>query len=488
MSTAVGQSAYPTAAEIRDQILRDLSYYGDANGIVYNVRPGSDYYKLATSLANRCAVAIANNKISNDERNPLLATGDNLRELARVYGIEERPASGSSGDAIVRTSATATPTIPAGWRSTAPNGKKYDVVFSATVSNGDIVTISSVDTGAATELAAGTKLTWDSAAIATLLNPLTVGVDGIVGGVDADTDETIRNRLVDRLAAQALGGNASSIKEWAEEISAAVDRAYVYQALQGPGSLDFAITRAAGDRALPSTIVAESKANVEGQMPGGVIRINATSVEPEDLDVVFSVELPPSDSSAGGWRDASPWPSAVVKVTGIAGATLTIDSTTQPPIGNTIGLWNRSGSAPVMEERRILTRAGVSGAYDITVDGSVSFVETGDLVSAGAMNLVGYADKARSLWAELGPGEKTTDPDLLPRSLRFPSPDIVSPCRITSRQVTEIQADYPEIIDLELTRCALTGTLTDHRTPSLPPTTADAPRILVLKNIAFIVA
>ena len=141
-----------------------------------------------------------------------------------------------------------------------------------------------------------------------------------------------------------------------------------------------------------------------------------------------------------------------------------------------------------MVERRILTRSGIAGAYDLTFDGSVSFVELGDFVSAGATNLIGYADKARSLWAELGPGEKTNDPDLLPRSARFPSPDIVSPCRITSRQVTEIQADYPEIADMAIERCALTGTLTDHRTPSLPPTTADPPRILTLKNLAFVKA
>lgn len=487
MTYPVGSQAYPTAVEIRDQILRDLTYYGARHDITYNVLPGSDYYKIATALGNRVAIAIANNLISNDQRNPLLATGDALREIARVYGIEERPAAPSAGAAIVSVSTTTT--IPSGWQATAPNGLKYQVQSTTSVDDGDSVTIASTTAGRSTRLAAGTQLTWDSAAVAPLLNPLTVGPGGITGGEDADDDEDIRRRLVDRLAAQAIGGNSASIKQWSEDVSAGIQAGFVYQAIRGPGALDFAVTRSDGDRTVSSILVTQSKANVIANMPGGVISINGTTVVPEEIDVIFEMKLPFPDSAGGtggGWIDASPFPDAIVRVTNVGFPALTIDATTAPLVGQTIGLWDNTIDSPVMRPCRITTVGGTSGAYTITLDIAVSFVDVDDIVSAGAENLVRYAETAIAEFLALGPGEKTNSVDLLPRSLRYPRPEVLWPFEITSRQITTVQAAYPEISDLAFAGVFLEGTSTPHTTPSLPPTTFDPPRILVAKRIAFI--
>lgn len=485
MTFPVGSQAYPTAIEIRDQILRDLGYYGARNGITYNLLPGSDYFKIATALGNRVAIAISNNLISNDQRNPLLANGDQLREIARVYGIEERPASVSSGPATV--SVTTTTTIPAGWQATAPNGLKYQVQFSTTVDDGESVTIASTTAGRATRLAEGVQLTWDSAAIAPLLNPLTVGPGGVTGGEDADDDEDIRRRLVDRLAAQAVGGNGASIKQWSEEVSAGIQASFVYEADRGPGSLDFAVVRSDGDRTVASIIVTQSKANVIANMPGGVISINGTTVVPELLDVIFEAKLPLPNETGGGWIDASPFPvDEIVRVTNINGAQLTIDSTDPPTVGQTIGLWDSSADPPVMRPCQIMSVAGGTNNWIITTSIAVSFVEIDDIVSAGAENLVSYAETALAEFLALGPGEKTNSPDLLPRSLRYPRPEISFPYDITSRQITAVQAAFPEISDLAFAGVFEEGTSTPKTTPSLPPSTFDPPRILVALRIAFI--
>lgn len=490
MAFQVGNQAYPTAAEIRDQILRDLYYYGQQHGIAYNVRPGSDYFKLAQAFANRVVVAIANNRISHDQRNPLTATGEDLTTLARVYGIEPRPSSISSGSVTVKVGGTATVTIPSGWQATGPNGKKYTVVSTEPVENGDSVAVVSVETGAATVLPTGSQITWDSAAIALLLNPATVEAPGIVGGEDEDDEEDIRRRLIDKLVAQAVGGNSASIKGWAEEISASIDGAYVFQAVRGPGSLDVCVVRNAGDRTVTGPVVDDARSNVRAEMPGGVVSINATTVDPVELDVILEATLPlprTGGGAGGGWRDVEPWPSALVKVTNKVGTTLTVNGSTSPSVGTSLGLWDASDpDEPVMREFRAVTVGGTSGAWTLTVDGAIGFVEIGDYVSAGASGLVQYASDVYAEFVALGPGEKTDNPDLLPRSARYPGPDEVGPYEITGKILAGALDAYDELLELRFLATYEAGTTTPRTTPGLPATTASPPKIIVCRNLAIV--
>lgn len=487
---SVGSAAYPTAIEIRDQILSDLTYYGGQSGIVFNVKPGSEHFKTATALANRVSIAIANNKISNDQRNPLTATGESLRDIARVYGIVERPASQSSGNVTIKVATGVTVTIPAGWQGTGPNSKKYVTTQINVVANGASISMTSVEAGADTVLATGSQITWDSASIASLINPAIVDAPGIRGGADTDDDDDIRRRLLDRLAAQAVGGNAASQKGWAEEPSASIHAAYVYQAIRGPASFDIAIVASGGDRTLSGTIVDQSRANVVSNMPGGVVSINETTVVPEELDIVFGMKLPLPESAGGtggGWRDAVPWPSGDAKITAISGSNFTVNSTLAPVVGQSIGLWNGSDvDNPKMEERTVTSVSGSSGAWVLTLSGANSFVAVGDYISAGATNLVKYAASAYAQFLSIGPGEKTDNPDLLPRSARYPSSSISGPMEITNRQIAEVMNEYDEISELFYEAVFETGTSITRVTPSLPPTTASPPRILVCKRLAFI--
>jgi uncharacterized phage protein gp47/JayE len=488
---AVGNAAYPTAVQIRDQILSDLTYYGSQGGIVFNVKPGSEHYKVATALANRVTIAIANNKISNDQRNPLTSTGEPLRDIARVYGIVERPSSQSSGNVSIKVATGVSITIPTGWQGTGPNSKKYVTTqLNSGVVNGDSIAMISVESGADTVLTTGQQITWDSAAIASLINPATVLSPGIRGGADTDDDEDIRRRLLDRLAAQAVGGNGASLKGWAEETSASIHSAYVYQGIRGPATADIAIIASTGDRTLSGAIVDSSRANVVASMPGGVVSINLTTVVAEELDIIFEVRLPLPESmggTGGGWRDAVPWPSDLVQVTAIAGSNFTVDGSTSPVVGQSIGLWNRSDiDDPVMEERTITAVSGSTGAWVITMTGSNSFVVVGDYVSAGATNLVAYAASAYAQFLLLGPGEKTNNVDLLPRSARYPSTETSGSMELTNRQISEVMNEYDEMIDLSYGAVYETSTTTTRLSPSIPSTTSSPPRILVCKRLAFI--
>jgi len=491
MATPVGEAAYPTVADIRDGILRNLLNYGLQYGITFNVLPGSEHYLVATAIANQFAIAIANNKISNENRNFLTATGTALEDICRAYGVTKRPASKSTGFIILDISGTCS--IPLLYQWTAPNGKKYvPVAAGIGLVDGDSFEMQSVEAGALTELAPGTIGTWDSAAIANLRATAIVDGGGIDGGTDGDSDEVLRRRLIERLAEQAIGGNASSVRGWAEEPSAAIEAAYVYQGAQGPGSYAFAITKAGGDRTPSDTVVQQAAANVQAKMPGGVVTLNATSVFGQGVDIIFStiLPLPPtSGGTGGGWRDATPWPAEITKVTASGGGVLEVNSTSQPSLGNHIGIWDTN--AQVMREFEVTEIVGGGvGAWTFKVSGSTSFIPLtgGNYVSAGAENLVSYAADALAEINKLGPGEKTDSIELLPLALRFPSPDVVAPYRLTSLQPAGVTLLHPEIIGLEYAARYATGTTTPLTSASIPATTADPPRILVLKHLAFIKA
>lgn len=488
MANPVGEAAYPTVTEIRDGILRNILNYGLQFGLTFNVLPPSELFITASAIAAQFAVAIANNKISNENRDFLKAMGQPLEDICRAYGITKRAASVSVGFVILSISGTCA--IPLGYQATAPNGKKYTPVAAmAGLVNGDAFEMMSVESGKVTELAPGVQLTWDSASIAPLKSTSIVDGGGIDGGTDGDSDETLRRRLIQRLAEQAIGGNASSVRGWSEEVSASIEAAYVYDYAQGPGSYAFAITKAGTDRTLSTQVVQQAAANVQAKMPGGVVTLNATSVVAEYVDIIFNtiLPLPPTSGGAGGgWLDAVPWPVEITQVIGVSGTVLTVDSTTTPLTGDHIGIWDPLAQE-MLEFEIVSAISGAPNAWQFQVDGSTSGVVLNEsYVSAGAENLTAYAATALAQVETLGPGEKTDAVELLPRAARFPASDIIAPYRLTSLQPSGVTLAHPEIIGLEYAARYATGTTTPLTSASVPPTTADPPRILVLNYLAFI--
>jgi uncharacterized phage protein gp47/JayE len=220
----VGTISYPTAPEIRDGILRTIKLGCARSGITINVLVGSEPYVKAEAMARRLVVAFANNKIALQDFSPLTATGDRLVQLAGIFGVTKRPASRATG--YVTIVCTGTVTIPAGFRCVAPNGETYDTIAVNTVASGAAVEVRAVNAGTATNQKAGTKLTWTSGAIGALNQIATVGAGELDGGFPEDDDETLRRRLLDRLANPAVGGNSADVKATAESASE-IGRAHV---------------------------------------------------------------------------------------------------------------------------------------------------------------------------------------------------------------------------------------------------------------------
>ncbi|MBM61361.1 MAG: hypothetical protein CL484_00250 [Acidobacteria bacterium] len=500
----VGESNYPTPDELRDAILRQIKLAFQRRGLLANVLPGSDHYITADAIASRLALVVANNQIALEQQSPLTATGDDLDQIAGVYGVVRRPATQSEG--FVKVSTVGIAIIPAGFQAVGPGGSKFATVSVNTVTNNDEILVQSLEAGTGANLDAGAILTWESASVGNLIQTCTVSGSGITGGADTDTDEELRERLIDRLSFTAVGGNAAFVQQLAEGVSAAVGDAWVYSAARGPGSYDVAVASAEPSRVLATSVVNSVASAVAGELPGHT-SLNCTTVVTEPVDVVLAAQLPLpqfAGGAGGGWLDANPWPrngdrGFVVAVTGTLGLRVYSPAgTAAAPIkGQKIAIYE--GSTGILHRFTISNTPAFiapSQVWDFDIFPQPTFDPTGHYVSADAQNLQDYVDTFVAETVKLGAGEKSDSPDLLPRALRFPAPDFSDPPALTSVILSRVLTEQPEILDISYALRIVPGSFVPTvpppptfqlRTgPSLPPTPADPPRILTLNNFAIV--
>jgi len=491
----------PSPDEIRNQLLNDLLFRHDRAGLKVNVKRGSPAYFRAEALANRVSLAYNNGQARLRAVDPNEAVGDDLEALAGFYGVFRRPASKASGFVTIALEPGSTSvSIPVGHVIVSPLGVEYQTTLAyATAGAGDTLQVEAIN-GGDTDVAAGTVMTWASASVAGLKPFATVGTAGLDGGREADDDETLRTRLKRALANPAGGGNWAQTAQAAEDASAAVAQAFIYSTLRGAGSVDVAVLGPPTDLVLGvSTQVAVASA-VAGIFPGIPTdeAVNVTAIALEALDIVVDLDLPLpqiAGGSTGGWTDTLPWPSdaetagVFAEVTAVGAGTITVDSTSaDPPVaGNRFAVWD--ASEETMLEFSVVSVAGSSGAYVITVDTQqttlLGNVAVGARCSALADNLQLYADTFVAQVKALGPGEKTADSDLLRYARRQPRPENDAPFALTSRALSAITNAYVEVSDASYAQRVETGTTTTRTEPSVPSTTADPPKKLSVENLSF---
>ena len=499
----VNGANYPTVSEFRDAMLRTIRLAYERRGLECNILPDSDQYIRAEALARRAAVIVQNNRLATQAMSPTSAEEEDLEALAAVYGLDKRTASSASG--YLTVSVTGSAVIPAGFVCTAPDGQRYQTDSSTTVGQGINlnVRVVALEAGANTNQAASTVMTWESAAIGALSQTAAVDIDGLTGGSDTDTTEELRERLISKLTSPGQGGNSAMVRELALATSAGVDGAFVYCAVRGPGSFDVVIVSDDAQRELGAATVASVEASVLGSMPAHS-SLNVTSVQTEPVDVVLFAKLPAAQSAGGeggGWLDAQPWPRAGDHglVTAYASNPPTVavytPSGQAPIIGQQIAFW--SPSARSMTQVRITSQPqAVGSTFEFEIDQDLGFNPEGGFVSAACQNLSSYSAAFSAAAQALGPGEKTDSINLVPRSLRSPSPAETAPYDLTQVQLAAVSNDSSEVLDLSYAVRAVPSTyaqgtpptFTERTTPSLPATTADAPRILTLNNFAIVAA
>lgn len=513
MTIAVANATYPTPDEILGQILSDVRWSYHKAGLVANTAKGSELYYRAKAFADRLSVAIRNNEIALTRFSPLTAVGDDLAAMCSVYGIEQRSASKSMGLVRYTTSPiTWSVTIPAAFKCTSGAGIQYEVVNPVTGASGTYAEIRCMTAGTDGDLDGGSIVTWDSAAIAHLVGTAAVSSSGITGGAKADGDEELRARLLRRLQFPTVGGNPSQVIGWAEDSTAAVSCAFVYSAARGPGSYDVAVaTDDDPARVLGPSVTVSVASKILGEMPGwSDLIVTSVLAQPAVVVIDLDLSLPiASGGAGGGWRDETPWPSdaetdahvrAEITAHSDSARTITVNSSASnvPAVGNRIAIWDPTGGDDGFGEFReftIVTVAGGAGAYVLTLDCTVdamSFVANGYIVSPGAYNIKLYGSTIRDAVMSLGPGQKTTDVDRIPRALRNPSPDVTYPCDLASPMLAKLSESQPEVLDAVFAEAFDSGTgasgtaaFTPRYSPGVPLVITSAPRIITLASLAF---
>lgn len=489
----------------RDDALRTVRAGLIARGVSQpNVTPGSDYYVLFEAVGNELSVCEANGAIKADSQLPDTAEDEDLGRLAAIYGLAKRAAAGSVGVVVLDSSASST--ITTGTELVDASGFRYEVTTGGLYADGAYVPIAAIDTGKATNLAVGEALKWVSAPPFSSATAL-VGPGGLINGTDAETDETLRSRLLARLQTPPKSGNWQHVVEIAEESTGHVQKAFCYPAIQGPASLHVAVTAEPTatnkNRNVDSTILSSLVSPyVIGQYPEHA-GITVTTVANVNCDVAFAIAIPDSPSASpagegGGWLDGTPWPSINgtstfrCTVTAVSSTTVfTVDATTSPSVGVARISW-LSPSDWTIYTGTVTAVSGTSGAYQITLDKPFTGIATGSYIWPQCEKQQTYIDAILAYFALMGPGEKSSNASALIRGARKPLPSHAWPHSVNQLFLKALTDAGDEVAHaMFMHRTDGTTTITNASAPSLqltpqvPGTVTNPPNIYVPRNLGL---
>ena len=240
----------------------------------------------------------------------------------RLFNVGYLPAEGGGGPVTARgvpnTIVVGSTTLndPTAHKARDASGKLYQVVATVVcdLSGNAAITMRAIDTGAATNLAPGTKLTWTYRD--PNLEPQATVAEQFVGGVDRETSGELGERIASILRYRPGAGNDAHFAAWAREATNAIERGFVYPCALHAGSTIVAVTKKRAG------IMGPNGRLVAGQLLGTAIDyltppsspvvpnknfVIVTPTQNQSCDVALRIAL--AKGSIGGWTDAQPFPS-----------------------------------------------------------------------------------------------------------------------------------------------------------------------------------
>lgn len=488
----------PDQGTTRDNWLRTLRNGLVARGVPNpNVTPGSDYYVMAQAFANEVSVAMANTVLKADELMPDTATGTALDRVATPYGLTRRGAAGSSGSVVYVASATSV--VTTGTQLLDSSGFRYAILTGGTYNNGDSIAVVSVDTGAATNLAAGTVLRWVSSP-PFASSTVTVGTGGFINGADAEDDESFRARLYGRLQNFPAGGNWQYVANVAETSTASVQKSFVYPAIQGPGTLHVAVV-AAPTATNKNRDIAASVMNgtvspfIQGQLPEHTFSV-ITTVANSPVDISIGLSLPSAPTASppgmgGGWLDGTPWPVSTSTPVSVTAVTSTTQFTVNASAAPTLGVSHIAWLSPLnwqLYTAIVSNVSGSAGAYVVTIDTPFVGIAVGSFIFPQSTNQITYVAALLAFFQSMGPGEKTSNASALVRGFRHPTPLNTWPYSMGPQALKAMVNAGSEVADAQFYYRLDVGVGTPSlgtMSPVIPGAVTSPPNIFVPRNIAF---
>lgn len=212
---------------------------------------------------------------------------DTVLRWARIFRLEERPASPSVGTVVFSASTGAS--MPAGEWMRRSDGATFEALADADESGGVVtVSVQSIDTGSDTVTAPSAEMTLQSP-VAGIASVGVVDLNGLKGGRDADDIESMRARVLDRFGKPPRGGSAPDYRRWALEVES-VAAATVIKNGMGPGSVLVVVSVAGDDPTPPQSVIDAVQAKLDLHAPGSAVPY---AVGPQVVPVPFTIAVTP---------------------------------------------------------------------------------------------------------------------------------------------------------------------------------------------------
>ena len=270
----------PAFASIRDALLRDIkNQLPDAD-----IGADSDYFIRATSVASAVEGLYQHQAWIVRQIFPDTADREYLELHARVRGLSRKQPVAAGGR--VRLTGTPGAALPAGLQLKIAD-RAYTTTEAATIgADGTaVVAVAAATAGIVGNAEAGATIEL-SAAPSGVTSQATVVA--LTGGVDAESDSALLDRLLELIRRPPAGGNKYDYRRWAMEV-AGVSAAYVYPLRRGLGTVDVVIT-SAGDLPSAATIAAV-QAYIDDLRPVTARDCLVLAPTPRHYDVTVAVQL-----------------------------------------------------------------------------------------------------------------------------------------------------------------------------------------------------
>lgn len=243
-------------------------------------RQGSIAYDLTAPAAIELAEAYINLDktlsyafINEDMPSELLTTAANM------YGISRKQAIKATGSVVF--SGSNGQVIPAGTQIRTDDGIYFRTLSQATILSESIsVQVEAVKGGTSgnVDVSNINTVVGDLAGVLLVNNPLE-----FTDGVDEETDESLLQRIYDRVRKPATSGNIYHYEQWAKEVSGVGD-AKVYPIWNGPGTVKVVLlsdTKKTPDH----SVITEVEKHIESMRPvGSTITVVGASEVPINVN------------------------------------------------------------------------------------------------------------------------------------------------------------------------------------------------------------
>jgi len=217
--------------------------------------------------------------------------GEYLERWASIWGVARKPAAAAGGTATLTGLVGAV--VPSGTLWQALDGVQYrstaDVSFVSTTAQ---VSLEAVVPAAAGNRAAGQLLTIASPVAGVQPGALAAELGG---GADAESDDALRARLLQRIQTPPHGGAAADYRAWALEVPG-VTRAWCYPLELGPGTVTVRFMRDddSGSAIPDAGEVALVQAYINERRP---VTAQVTVVAPVAVPVNFTLAVTPNTAA-----------------------------------------------------------------------------------------------------------------------------------------------------------------------------------------------